>query len=170
MATSTLTALGFAPHGRAAKKADAWLARAIGPHCRRPALRGPLSQLEAIVRLWNGGLRGKRARCVDSRRFRFRAAADSDIVGSSDFFIYFFLFYLLNSIEADEETEAGFSRERAGEGLSESKAEVKVEWEAEAEEEPEGEAEPTITHLPEAERLPDVAHKPSGAHQEGAEM
>lgn len=74
-------------------KADAWLARAIGLHCRRPALRGPLSQLEAIVWLWKGRLRSKRLRCVDSRRFRFTAAPDSDIVGSSDFFFFFF-FYL----------------------------------------------------------------------------
>lgn len=97
---------------------------------------------------------------VDSRWFGFKAATDSDYVGSSDFF----LVLPLNSIEADDETEDGVSREREGEGETGGEAEVEVESEAEAEGEPEGEAEHTITHLP------DVTHRPSGAHQEGAEM
>lgn len=83
---------------------------------------------------------------------------------------FFFLVLPLNFIEADEETEDGVSREREGEGETESEAEVEVELEAEAEGKPEGEAEHTITHLTEADGLPDVTHKPSGAHQEGAEM
>lgn len=103
---------------------------------------------------------------VDSRWFGFKAATDSDYVGSSDFF----LVLPLNSIEADEETEDGVSREREGEGETGGEAEVEVELEAEAEGEPEGEAEHTITHVTEAERLTDVTHRPSGAHQEGAEM
>lgn len=102
--------------------------------------------------------------------FRFKTATDSHYV----IHLIFFLVLPLNSTEADEETEDGDSHEREGGGETDSKAEVEVESEAEAEGEPEGEpegeAEHTITHLTGAERLPDVSHKPSGAHQEGAEM
>lgn len=135
--------------------------------------RSPSSQLEATAWFW----KRKTPQKKKNDRLVLTVAGsvseqltDSDIVGSSVFFVFFFLFHLLNSVEADEETEAGFGRERAGEGAGESKAGVKVEWEAGAEEEPGGGAEPTITRSPEAERSPDVAHKPSGAHQEGAEM
>lgn len=139
----------------------------------KSALRGPLSQLEAIVWFWKRRL-NRKGLLVDSpiapgsglSRYGFRTCWSLRF--SSSFF--FILLLPINSAEADEETGDHVEPEREGGAETGSEAEVEAERKTEAEGEPEGDAENAITHISEAERLPDITHKPSGAHREGAEM